>query len=205
MLGCAEAASAYCIEALYSSLDGTYQYLQLRDARGPGQANPEYLGLTYGRYFLTASAPDVDVLDSGRIAGWTRTGQSLFAFDRGQGTVIPVGRYYYPTGDIGSHFFSASPDECSEVAQKHPEFVLETSAAFHIVLPDAVPGECPPDIAVPASAIVFIPIYRLWNNRPDTNHRYTMWPSERADMISKGWVSEGYGPMGVAMCALYWI
>ncbi|MBI4740056.1 MAG: hypothetical protein HY777_00520, partial [Betaproteobacteria bacterium] len=43
-------------------------------------------------------------------------------------------------------------------------------------------------------------VYRLWNQRPDTNHRYTTDPATRAQMIAKGYVAEGYGSAGVVMC-----
>jgi hypothetical protein len=41
----------------------------------------------------------------------------------------------------------------------------------------------------------------LWNGRADSNHRYTVDPDVRAAMLSLGYVAEGYGPDGVAMCA----
>ena len=46
-----------------------------------------------------------------------------------------------------------------------------------------------------------IPVYRLYNNRADVNHRYTTSLSIRSDMIAKGYIREGYGPLGVVMCA----
>jgi len=45
------------------------------------------------------------------------------------------------------------------------------------------------------------PVYRLWNRRADTNHRYTIDPAIRAAMLAQGWIAEGYGPNAVAMCA----
>ena len=91
-----------------------------------------------------------------------------------------------------SHFFSASSAECAIVAAQHPTFILENAAAFHIGLPDPVTGVCGPGEA---------PVYRLWNRRADTNHRYTIDPAIRAAMLAQGWIAEGYGPNAVAMCA----
>jgi len=178
----------------------------------------EFYNPSLDHYFITASEPDVEALVSRRIPGWEQRIEPLGHFFSAASLPVgygsrqpdgsyevqaqPVCRFYIPPG---SHFFSASADECNAVEQQHPEFVLETRAAFHIVLPDPVTGECPPDIGVPASALVYTPIYRLWNNKPDTNHRFTRWLSERADMIAKGWISEGYGPLGVVMCAFDWI
>jgi hypothetical protein len=44
-------------------------------------------------------------------------------------------------------------------------------------------------------------VYRLWNNRADTNHRYTSSTATRAEMRARGYLAEGYGPDAVAMCA----
>ena len=44
------------------------------------------------------------------------------------------------------------------------------------------------------------PVYRLWNANGETNHRYTTDIVVRAAMINDGWVAEGYGDAGVAMC-----
>lgn len=321
--GYAEAAPAYRIEALYSTLDGTYQYVQLRDLRAPGQENPEYLALTstnrygvvktrqvanlpnrpgqggvllatvrmagfwdaanmgdyyppvlgavlperfvptdggtieltdgdrwvhdslpvdgvnaltrdfgivgasaldalghsfgprsavwvnvveyhnatYGRYFLTASAPDIDALDSGRIAGWKRTGESLLTFDRGPGVVVSVCRYYYPTGDIGSHFFSASAEECASVGAQVQGAQLETAAAFYVALPDKVTGACPGNVTVGIVTYVKTePIYRVWDAVGGFEHRYTHVRALRDQWVAEGWKAEGYGPDAVAMC-----
>jgi len=48
-----------------------------------------------------------------------------------------------------------------------------------------------------------IPIYRLYNNGQGAapNHRYTRDLAVRAQMIAAGWIPEGYGPLGVIMCA----
>ncbi len=40
----------------------------------------EYYNKTFDHYFVTASQPDVDALDSGRIPGWERTGQMFTAW-----------------------------------------------------------------------------------------------------------------------------
>jgi len=60
-------------------------------------------------------------------------------------------------------------------------------------VPESATGHC-------ASGTV--PVYRLWNARASGNHRYTIDPAIRRDMLAAGWISEGYGPGGVAMCAV---
>ncbi len=44
------------------------------------------------------------------------------------------------------------------------------------------------------------PVYRLWNGRLDSNHRYTTRPEIRAAMEARGYVAEGFGPEAVAFC-----
>ena len=60
-----------------------------------------------------------------------------------------------------------------------------------MLLPDLVTGACPAG---------YVPVYRLWNQRADSNHRYTTDPGIKAYMQSKDYVAEGYGPDAVAMC-----
>ncbi len=35
------------------------------------------------------------------------------------------------------------------------------------------------------------PLYRLYNNRPDANHRYTRSTQIRDAMLAQGWILEG--------------
>jgi len=45
------------------------------------------------------------------------------------------------------------------------------------------------------------PLYRVFSNRADANHRYTADRATRDHMVSLGWIAEGDGPDAVAMCA----
>jgi hypothetical protein len=67
--------------------------------------------------------------------------------------------------------------------------VLEDPDYMHVVLPNA--GTCPGGTQ---------PVYRLFNNRTDANHRYTIDRAVRDQMVSQGWVAEGDGADAVAMC-----
>ncbi|MFI4925129.1 MAG: hypothetical protein ACHQJ7_08295 [Vicinamibacteria bacterium] len=51
-----------------------------------------------------------------------------------------------------------------------------------------VDGTCPP---------TRVPVWRLWNHRVDTNHRYTTSLQVRSQMIAQGYIDEG-----ITMCAL---
>ncbi|HTP99330.1 MAG TPA: hypothetical protein VMN56_08385 [Casimicrobiaceae bacterium] len=112
----------------------------------------EYAHIGSSHYFITSSKDDVDALDSGSTSGWVRTGEPSNAGAWMSGTdyywgysqaglPLPVCRYFIPPD---SHFLSASAQECDDVAAKHPEFVLETRAAFYAWLPSAE-GVCPVD------------------------------------------------------------
>jgi hypothetical protein len=103
-----------------------------------------------------------------------------------------VCRYYIPPGYGDSHFFTAAQGECAIALVKFPWLFKETDAAFYIGLPDPVTGACNPNE---------VAVYRLWNGRADSNHRYTTSATVKALMIAAGYVAEGYGPDQAGMCA----
>ena len=45
------------------------------------------------------------------------------------------------------------------------------------------------------------PVYRVFSNRADANHRYTTDRAVRDRMVGKGWLAEGDGADTVVMCA----
>jgi hypothetical protein len=163
----------------------------------------EYYNAELDHYFLSAAAPDIDALDSGRTPGWQRTGASFYVAgmpDGYPGLTEPVCRFYIPPGQGNSHFFSASKAECADVRRKFPDYVQETDAAFFVALPDPLTGECGPDLDFNGLERL-VPMYRLWNQRlGDSNHRYTTSRFVVDEMIAKGYRPEGYGPLGVVMC-----
>jgi len=153
----------------------------------------EYYNAALDHYFISARSEDIQVLDGGQLPGWNRTGETFGAWPVYADGASPVCRYYIPPASGDSHFFSASAAECREVAEKFPAFVLEDSEVMFMPLPAAATGTCPPDTT---------PVYRVWNGRADTNHRYTTSRATRDAMIATGWIAEGYGPDGVAMCSV---
>jgi hypothetical protein len=157
----------------------------------------EYYNAALDHYFLTASAPDIDALDSGRSPGWQRTGQRFFIAGMANGYPgldKPVCRFYMPPGHGNSHFLSALPEECAAVRETYPDFILESPAAFWVALPDPLTTQCGPDLDFNGLPRL-LPMYRLWNGRADSNHRYTTSDAVRDEMIARGYVYEG-----VAMC-----
>lgn len=157
-----------------------------------GQVNViEYYDASRDHFFMTALAAEIEALDSGRLAGWARTGEYFRAYAAALPGTSPVCRFYIPAGLGDSHFFSASPGECAATHAAFPDLVHETDAAFHIALPD-VKGACPEDKVV---------VHRLWSQRADSNHRYTTQSGVRDNMVRAGWLAEGNGPELAVMCA----
>jgi serine protease len=152
----------------------------------------EYYWASRDHYFMTANPAEIAALDAAAPGGWARTGQSFNAYAQPTGIASRVCRFYIPAVYGDSHYFSASPEECAAVQVKFPMFTYETPNAFYIGLPDVKTGACPAGT---------VPVYRLWNNRADTNHRYTTSLTIRSQMLAKGYVAEGYGPASVSMCA----
>jgi hypothetical protein len=157
----------------------------------------EYYNASLDHYFVTDLAPDIEALDSSRIPGWGRTGKSFKVWPISMGFLNDVCRYYIPPEHGNSHFFSASKAECDAIASRigvdpnYSGYILESSEAFAVALPDAA-GTC---------ASNWTAVYRLWNNRADSNHRYTTDPAVKAQMLARGYVAEGYGADAVGMCS----
>jgi serine protease len=152
----------------------------------------EYYWAAKDHYFITANRAEIAALDASPPGGWTRTGQSFGAYAQATGVSSRVCRFYIPPPFGDSHYFSASADECAAVQVKFPALLEETTQAFYSDLPDLVTGACPAGT---------MPVYRLYNNRADVNHRYTTSLAIRSQMLARGYISEGYGLTGVAMCA----
>ena len=156
----------------------------------------EFYHAAFDHYFVTAAPAEIAALDAGTtIRGWARTGGTFRVWPGTAGApagASPVCRFYIPPAFGDSHFYSASPAECDEVRARFPQFAYEAPEVMAVRLPDLVTGACPTGSTA---------VYRLWNARADTNHRYTTDRTVRQGMIDRGHVPEGYGAEGVAFCA----
>ena len=152
----------------------------------------EFYNVARDHYFISAATQEIADLDTGVHAGWVRTGLSFKAYAAATAGASPVCRFYLPPAYGDSHFYSGSPAECAQVMAKYAGFVYETPSAFYIALPDATSGACPGGT---------IAVYRVFDNRADTNHRYTTSLAVRQQMQGQGWIAEGYGPSQVIMCS----
>jgi hypothetical protein len=157
----------------------------------------EFYHAALDHYFITANPDEMAKLDNGTFSGWARTGETFNVYAPGSAGNIarrPVCREYgNPIYGLDSHFYSASPDECfASLVTTGGAWILEASEVFQMDLPTTA-GACPPGDT---------PVYRVWNKRRDSNHRYTTKTSIRDQMVAKGGVAEGYGAQAVALCAL---
>lgn len=206
------AAVAGVASALSIAPAGALQLFELNpDASDRPIPVYEYYNARTDHYFVTADSAEIALLESISTGEWQRRSNeaAFMAFDSAAVALHvnsenpqaqPVCRYFIPPA---SHFLSASKAECDAVGAAFPAFVFETASAFHAWLPDHANGQCPM-LRVKIGGFEFMPVYRLWNALPDTNHRLTKSRAERAAMIEQGWVAEGYGPEGVAMCVPTW-
>jgi probable HAF family extracellular repeat protein len=152
----------------------------------------EFYNASLDHYFMTNSTSEMAVLDTGVLDGWQRTGGYFNVWAAADPQSRAVCRFYIPPAYGDSHFYSASPVECGIARTLFPWLIYESPGVFNVHLPDATTGACPSGD---------IPVYRVWNQRYDSNHRYTINWIARDWMISSGYVAEGYGAPPVAMCA----
>jgi plastocyanin len=101
---------------------------------------------------------------------------------------VPVCRFYWP--ELTLHFFTAFAAECDALINAGSPWLLETSSAFYVLLPDATTGSCEEGS---------LPVYRLFANN---DHYFATSFARRAEVLAATpqMQSEGYGPLGVAFC-----
>jgi hypothetical protein len=153
----------------------------------------EYLHTTFGHYFVTSLAGEIQALDTGALAGWQRTGRTFRVWSQPQAApqTAPVCRFFSARfAPKSSHFYTASAQECALVKSGN-DWQYEGDV-FHVALPDGQ-GAC---------AAGTVPVYRLYNEGLSgaPNHRFTVDPAVRSAMVAQGWKPEGTG-LGVTMCA----
>jgi len=145
-------------------------------------------------YFISAAAQEISDLDTGVHPGWARTGYRFLVIKEGsaQAGTSPMCRFYNP--GHSTHFYSAKPAECDDVKVKYPTtWTFESDEVYRAFLVNPSSGACPADTQ---------PVYRLFNNRADPNHRYTTQIGVFLHMKIKGYTPEGDGSpsLPVAFC-----
>jgi hypothetical protein len=184
-------------------ISGSVQMTERFDAIAvPSQTVPgtvlavEFVEVDLLHFFSTAIASEIAALDDGQFPGWVRTGRSFWVYPSGASIApneSPVCRYFTtPNAGFNTHFYSAFPQECDGIPTLFPGlWTLETTDAFGVQEPNTITGACPLGTS---------PLYRLYNGGPNVNHRYVTDTDTRQEMLNRGWIPEGYGPLGVGMC-----
>jgi hypothetical protein len=147
-------------------------------------------------YLMSVAAGEIAALGSRRFPGWVRTGKSFAVF----AATIPNDPTHpglcraceHPAVTPDSRV-RMSPAACDAVFGRFPNALLSAPRdAFAMAVPNAADGSCTAGT---------VPVYRLYDNRPDVNYRYTVSLPIRDQMLAAGWISEGRGALGVVMCA----
>ncbi len=177
-------------------LDVDFRHPEVSPLPPPRVQAVEFHHAGLDHYFVSANAEEIALLDAGVLSGWRRTGEHWIVFKALPGLPArgtPVCRFYgRPEADLDSHFYSGSPAECAAVREAFgASWQLESDDVFQAQLPKLTTGACP---------VAMTPLYRLFNGRRDANHRYTTSAGVRAAMVADGWIPEGYGAEGVALC-----
>ena len=150
----------------------------------------EYHHAAFDHYFISIDPAEINALDTGFFAGWTRTGQAFDVYAGPGDGLVPVCRFFSTSfGVKSSHFYTPNPVECDGV-KLNPDWQYEGIKLY--VTPAAGDGSCAPGTR---------PVYRMYNDGQGgaPNHRFTTDLAVRAAMLAAGWLSEG--PGGVTFCS----
>jgi hypothetical protein len=141
-------------------------------------------------FFLTAFPDEIDILDSGHFAGWTRGWTEFKVNDSPGPGLVPVCRFYSAAfAPKVSHFYTAFADECAGL-KANPDWIYEGDV-FYVELPDAN-GGCPAGQ---------MPIYRTYNGGLGGAPAHLFTPYQQDGSIAYGPMGVPEGPNGVAFCA----
>ena len=152
----------------------------------------EFYNTTLDNYFITADPIEAAAVDNGAAGpGWARTGDTF-----GAGGNAAVCRFYgSQSPGPNSHFYTVSAAECDSLKQLQAA-TPATQKRWNFESLDFFS-------TAPAGGGCFdgtTPVYRAYNNGfargVDSNHRITSNADSIAQVVARGWKSEG-----VVMCA----
>ena len=152
----------------------------------------EFYNTLLDNFFITANASEAAAIDNGSAGpGWGRTGSTFAA-----GGNTSVCRFY---GSLSpgpnSHFYTADAAECASLVQLQASTPASQKRwnfeSYDFNTTPALNGACPAGL---------VPVYRAYNNGftrgIDSNHRITSSQGAIAEVVNRGWSSEG-----MVMCA----
>jgi uncharacterized protein DUF5648 len=193
--GFCSSPDGYCLDDFVSFADRVQVISGQIFGAGPPPpatvAAVEYYHTGFNHYFVTSFANEISLLDAGYFQGWVRTGRTFSVWPQNSGNMNGVCRFFSTSfAPKSSHFYTPFADECATV-NANPNWQFE-GIAFYVELP-SFNGSCLPGTQ---------PLYRLYNNGQGgaPNHRYTTSLDVRDQMLSQGWIPEGYGPFGAIAC-----
>lgn len=156
----------------------------------------EYYNAAFDHYFITIRDREGSLLGKPPFQDWQPTGLTFNAYDplfAPPSAGVSVCRFFNDHfAPKSTHFYAMHGLGCEQTISGFPDWALETSNAFYMLVPDNN-GNCPTNS---------MPVYRLYNNGMGgaPNHRFTTYLNVRAQMIAAGWVPEGNG-VGVTFCS----
>ncbi len=151
----------------------------------------EYYHAAFDHYFVTAIPDEITKLDNGTFVGWARTSLQFKVYPNVAAGLSAVCRFFSTAfGAKSSHFYTPDAPECT-IVKANPNWMFEAEV-FNVPMP-AFDGSCP---------VGTLPVYRMYNNGLGgaPNHRLTTSLAIRSQMLALGWIPEGAGTIGVAMC-----
>ncbi|MCC6194400.1 MAG: choice-of-anchor L domain-containing protein [Burkholderiales bacterium] len=148
----------------------------------------EYYHAAFNHYFVTANPQEIELLNAGAFAGWTRTGKAFNVFTLGTPGTLDVHRFFsgpLVSTLISTHFYTSNANEAAGLSV-NPKWVFE--AKVFGIMP-----------AVPACPTGMIALLRLYNGSMGgvPNHRFLVDVADLNFMVAAGWIQEGdYGMAG---------
>ncbi len=136
----------------------------------------EYFNASLEHYFLTVTPLEMAVLDKEGPAGWQRTGLSFWVYPADSSARRAArARCADTTGDPKPDSIRTSTRHRPTNVAPSPSgrlaaWILESPTYFYAYLQTSI-GSCPADAA--AQRAIARRLYRVYNNRPDANHRFT--------------------------------
>jgi hypothetical protein len=146
-------------------------------------------------YFISPIRDDAANIDELASSLLYRTWRGFYAWESAENAdvgAVSVCRWFFGA-PISGHFYSARQSDCDSLRAIYgpggtqPGVAVEETYSKFYVMPATASGGCDPKYQA---------VYRLYNAQKLGNHRYIAHPSDRREMIARGWIDEG-----VAWCS----